>query len=96
MRVTSFAVRRRLATSAIVVGLAVLAFALLFSFIALTVQFDRLRMPALILGCMPACLAGGVLLMPCAYVALSRQVGVGLRRWDQCYRSDHGGGRGWS
>jgi len=40
--------------------LAVLAFALFFSFIVLTVQFDSLKLPGLILSGVPVCLAGVV------------------------------------
>jgi hydrophobic/amphiphilic exporter-1 (mainly G- bacteria), HAE1 family len=40
--------------------LAVLAFALFFSFIVLTVQFNSVKMPGLILGCVPVCMAGVV------------------------------------
>jgi len=40
------------------VALGVLAFALFFSFVVLAVQFNSLRLPVLILGCVPFCLAG--------------------------------------
>jgi hydrophobic/amphiphilic exporter-1 (mainly G- bacteria), HAE1 family len=40
------------------IALGVLAFALFFSFIVLAVQFNSLRLPLLILGCVPFCLAG--------------------------------------
>lgn len=40
------------------VALGVLAFALFFSFVVLAVQFNSLRLPVLILGCVPICLAG--------------------------------------
>jgi len=43
--------------------LTVLAFALFFSFIVLTVQFNSLKLPTLILGSVPFCLAGVVFLM---------------------------------
>ncbi|MFH0960585.1 MAG: efflux RND transporter permease subunit [Pseudomonadota bacterium] len=38
--------------------LMILAFSLFFSFVVLAVQFNSLRMPLLILGCVPFCLAG--------------------------------------
>jgi hydrophobe/amphiphile efflux-1 (HAE1) family protein len=40
------------------IALGVLAFALFFSFVVLAVQFNSLRLPVLILGCVPFCLAG--------------------------------------
>jgi hydrophobic/amphiphilic exporter-1 (mainly G- bacteria), HAE1 family len=40
--------------------LSVLGFALFFSFIILTVQFNSLKLPALILGSVPVCLTGVV------------------------------------
>ena len=43
--------------------LAVLAFALFFSFIVLTVQFNSLNLPGLLLGSVPVCLAGVIFLM---------------------------------
>ncbi len=43
--------------------LAVLAFAVFFSFIVLAVQFNSLKLPALILGSVPFCLAGLVFMM---------------------------------
>lgn len=42
------------------VALAVLAFALFFSFIVLAVQFNSLRLPLLILGSVPFCIAGSI------------------------------------
>jgi hydrophobic/amphiphilic exporter-1 (mainly G- bacteria), HAE1 family len=39
-------------------ALGVLAFALFFSFVVLAVQFNSLKLPFLILGCVPFCLAG--------------------------------------
>ena len=38
--------------------LLILAFAVFFSFVVLAVQFNSLKLPALILGCVPFCLAG--------------------------------------
>jgi len=43
--------------------LAVFAFALFFSFIILTVQFNSVKLPALILGSVPVCLTGVVYLL---------------------------------
>jgi HAE1 family hydrophobic/amphiphilic exporter-1 len=40
------------------VALGVLAFALFFSFVVLAVQFNSLKLPTLILGCVPFCMAG--------------------------------------
>jgi hydrophobic/amphiphilic exporter-1 (mainly G- bacteria), HAE1 family len=40
------------------IALAVLAFALFFAFVVLAVQFNSLRLPILILGCVPFCMAG--------------------------------------
>jgi hydrophobe/amphiphile efflux-1 (HAE1) family protein len=37
---------------------AILAFALFFSFVVLAVQFNSLKLPTLILGCVPFCIAG--------------------------------------
>ncbi len=42
---------------------AILAFALFFSFIVLVVQFDSLKLPAMILGSVPVCLAGMAFMM---------------------------------
>ena len=43
------------------VAFGILAFALFFSFVVLAVQFNSLKLPVLILGCVPFCLAGLVL-----------------------------------
>ncbi len=43
------------------VVLGVLAFALFFAFVVLAVQFNSLKLPSLILGCVPFCLAGLVI-----------------------------------
>lgn len=58
--------------------LAVLAFALFFSFIVLTVQFNSLRLPGLILGSVPFCLAGVVFLMYFAQQPLGATVIIGI------------------
>lgn len=58
--------------------LAVLAFALFFSFIVLTVQFNSLKLPGLILGSVPVCLAGVVFLMYFSHVPLGATVIIGV------------------
>jgi hydrophobic/amphiphilic exporter-1 (mainly G- bacteria), HAE1 family len=58
--------------------LAVLAFALFFSFIVLTVQFNSLNLPALILGSVPACLAGVIYLMYLTGLPLGATVIIGV------------------
>jgi multidrug efflux pump subunit AcrB len=58
--------------------LAVLAFALFFSFIVLTVQFNSLKLPGLILGSVPVCLAGVVFLMYLTSLPLGATVIIGV------------------
>lgn len=58
--------------------LAVLALALFFSFVVLTVQFDSLRLPAVILGSVPLCLVGGVFLMVVAQLPVGATVIIGV------------------
>ncbi len=58
--------------------LGVLAFALFFSFIALAIQFDSLKLPALILGCVPVCLAGLVFMLLLAGLPLGATVVIGV------------------
>jgi hydrophobe/amphiphile efflux-1 (HAE1) family protein len=58
--------------------LAVLAFAVFFSFIVLAVQFNSLKLPALILGSVPFCLAGLVFLMLAAGLPLGATVIIGV------------------
>jgi len=58
--------------------LAVLAFALFFSFIVLTVQFNSLKLPGLILGSVPVCLAGVVFLMYLTNIPLGATVIIGV------------------
>jgi len=58
--------------------LAVLAFAVFFSFIVLAVQFNSLRLPALILGSMPVCLAGLVFMMLATGLPLGATVIIGV------------------
>ncbi|MBA2882187.1 hydrophobe/amphiphile efflux-1 (HAE1) family protein [Desulfosalsimonas propionicica] len=57
---------------------AVLGFALFFSFIVLTVQFNSIRLPALILACVPVCLAGSVFAMHAAGLPLGATVIIGV------------------
>jgi hydrophobe/amphiphile efflux-1 (HAE1) family protein len=58
--------------------LAVLAFALFFAFIVLTVQFNSLKLPGLILGSVPVCLAGVVFLMVLTGLPLGATVIIGV------------------
>ncbi|OHB74835.1 MAG: acriflavin resistance protein [Planctomycetes bacterium RBG_16_55_9] len=58
--------------------LAVLAFAIFFSFIVLTVQFNSLKLPGIILGGVPFCLAGAVFLMYCTHLPLGATVIIGV------------------
>lgn len=58
--------------------LAVLGFALFFSFIVLTVQFNSLRFPVLILSGVPVCLPGTVFLMHAAALPLGATVIIGV------------------
>ncbi|MFP4284477.1 MAG: efflux RND transporter permease subunit [Desulfovermiculus sp.] len=58
--------------------LAVLVFALFFSFIILTVQFNSLKLPAMILGCVPVCLAGAIYLLYLTGMLLGATVIIGM------------------
>jgi len=58
--------------------LTVLAFALFFSFVVLTVQFNSLKLPGLILGTVPVCLAGAVFLMYLTQLPLGATVIIGV------------------
>ncbi|MBN1867539.1 efflux RND transporter permease subunit [Candidatus Sumerlaeota bacterium] len=58
--------------------LAILAFAIFFSFIVLTVQFNSLRLPALILGSVPFCMAGLVFIMLASGLPLGATVIIGV------------------
>ncbi len=58
--------------------LAVLAFALFFSFIILTVQFNSLKLPTLILGSVPFCIAGAVYLLFLSGALLGATVVIGI------------------
>ncbi len=57
---------------------AVLGFALFFSFIVLTIQFNSIKLPLLILGSVPICLAGSVFLMHAANLPLGATVIIGV------------------
>lgn len=58
--------------------LAVLAFAIFFSFIVLTVQFNSLKLPGMILGSVPVCLAGVVFLLFFTQLPLGATVIIGV------------------
>jgi hydrophobe/amphiphile efflux-1 (HAE1) family protein len=58
--------------------LAVLGFALFFSFIVLTVQFNSLKLPGLILGSVPVCLSGVVFLMYLTSLPMGATVIIGV------------------
>jgi len=58
--------------------LAVLAFAVFFSFIVLTVQFNSVKLPALILGSAPFCLTGLVFGLYLSGLAFGATVLIGL------------------
>ncbi len=59
-------------------ALMVLAFALFFSFIVLTVQFNSVKLPALILGSVPFCLAGMVYLLHLTGLPFAATVLIGI------------------
>lgn len=58
--------------------LVVLGFALFFSFIVLTVQFNSLKLPGLILGSVPVCLTGAIFLMYLSGLPLGATVIIGV------------------
>ena len=58
--------------------LMVLAFALFFSFIVLTVQFNNLKLPGMILGSVPVCLAGTAILLYLTHFPLGATVIIGV------------------
>lgn len=58
--------------------LSILVFAIFFSFIVLAVQFNSLRLPALILGSVPFCLAGLVFIMLVTGLPLGATVIIGV------------------
>ena len=58
--------------------LTILAFAVFFAFIVLAVQFNSLKLPALILGSMPVCLAGIVFIMLATGLPLGATLIIGV------------------
>jgi multidrug efflux pump subunit AcrB len=58
--------------------LLILAFAVFFSFVVLAVQFNSLKLPALILGCVPFCLAGMVYALYATGLPIGATVLIGL------------------
>jgi multidrug efflux pump subunit AcrB len=58
--------------------LGIMAFAIFFSFIVLAVQFNSLKLPALILGSVPFCMAGLVFLLLYAGLPLGATVIIGV------------------
>ncbi len=58
--------------------LLVLAFAVFFAFVVLAVQFNSLRLPALILGSMPVSLAGMVFILLLTGLPLGATVAIGV------------------
>ncbi|NSW85007.1 MAG: efflux RND transporter permease subunit [Syntrophobacteraceae bacterium] len=59
-------------------ALSILAFAVFFSFVVLAVQFNSLKLPALILGCVPFCAAGMVYILYVTSLPLGATVLIGL------------------
>lgn len=55
----------------------ILAFALFFAFVVLAVQFNSLKLPALILGSVPFCLSGLVYMLYCTGLPLGATVLIG-------------------
>ncbi|MBN1602899.1 MAG: efflux RND transporter permease subunit [Chitinispirillaceae bacterium] len=58
--------------------LGVMAFALFFSFVVLAVQFNSVKLPSLILGSIPFCLAGSAILMYMTGQPLGATVVIGI------------------
>jgi hydrophobic/amphiphilic exporter-1 (mainly G- bacteria), HAE1 family len=58
--------------------LSILAFAVFFAFIVLTVQFNSFKLPALILGSVPFCLAGLIFIMLFTGLPLGATVIIGV------------------
>lgn len=56
----------------------ILVFAVFFSFVVLAVQFNSLKLPALILGCVPFCLAGMVYVLYATALPMGATVLIGL------------------
>lgn len=59
------------------IALAILAFALFFAFVVLAVQFNSLKLPVLILGCVPFCMAGLVYAFYITGIPLASTVLIG-------------------
>jgi multidrug efflux pump subunit AcrB len=58
--------------------LLILAFALFFSFVVLAVQFNSLKLPAIILGCLPFCAAGMIYALYLMRIPVGATVLIGL------------------
>ena len=58
--------------------LMILAFAVFFSFVVLAVQFNSLKLPALILGCVPFCVAGMIYMLYATQLPMGATVLIGL------------------
>lgn len=58
--------------------LSVLAFSLFFSFVVLTVQFNSIKLPLLILGSVPVCFSGAAFLMYAVGLPLGATVIIGI------------------
>jgi multidrug efflux pump subunit AcrB len=56
----------------------IFGFALFFSFIVLTVQFNNLKLPGLILGSVPVCMAGVVFMLFLTGIPLGATVAIGV------------------
>jgi hydrophobe/amphiphile efflux-1 (HAE1) family protein len=74
----SFGGRAQMMTEMKQTVLAILVFAIFFSFIILAVQFNSLRLPAMILGSVPFCLAGLVFIMLLSGLPLGATVIIGV------------------
>ncbi|MCK7515735.1 MAG: efflux RND transporter permease subunit [Desulfobacterales bacterium] len=58
--------------------LMIFAFAVFFSFVVLAVQFNSLKLPALILGCVPFCVAGMIYVLYATALPMGATVLIGL------------------
>ena len=58
--------------------LLILAFAVFFSFVVLAVQFNSMKLPALILGCVPFCVAGMIYVLYLTGLPMGATVLIGL------------------
>ncbi|MFW6163948.1 MAG: efflux RND transporter permease subunit, partial [Planctomycetota bacterium] len=59
-------------------GYLVLGFAVFFAFVVLAVQFESLRLPLLVLGCLPFCLIGMVCGLSLTGVSVGATVAIGV------------------